>query len=388
MEAHGGRIHATSPSPGRGTTITFTVPVAPGLGTATVAAQPAPPASAGESPRILVVDDDPRTLRFVRDALSRAGYAPLVTGAPEDLAALVRAEQPRLVLLDLVLPGRDGIELLEQIPELAETPVIFISAYGRDETVARAFEAGAADFVKPFCPTELVARVGAVLRRHEEPEPFALGDIAIRYDTRAVTVAGRSVDLTASEYELLRVLSQNAGRVVPFDTLVARLWPDGDGGDANRMRIFVKQLRDKLRDRADRPGSIFNVRGVGYRMPRPGTPDSRPRGGRAGACVPDSFRESPFREEGDTRWCASVGRRSSFRSPSLSHGISLMMSHTTAIIIGATQRVTTILPKSIVTSPLSPLVTQHAQNCVCPATLVHYGVAVPVSHISMFEPRL
>ncbi len=124
--------------------------------------------------------------------------------------------------------------------------------------------------MKPFSPTELVARVRAVLRRHEEPEPFRLGDLAIRYDTREVTVGGRAMDLTASEYELLRVLSRNAGRVVPFDALVARLWPDGEGGDVNRVRIFAKQLRDKLGDRAADPQWIFNVRGVGYRMPKAG----------------------------------------------------------------------------------------------------------------------
>ncbi|MDE0292633.1 MAG: response regulator, partial [Bryobacterales bacterium] len=107
-----------------------------------------------------MVDDDPQMLRFVRDALSRAGYAPLVTGAPEELAHLIRSERPQLVLLDLLLPGSDGIELMGQVPELADQPVIFISAYGRDETVARALEAGAADYiVKPFSPTELVARI-------------------------------------------------------------------------------------------------------------------------------------------------------------------------------------------------------------------------------------
>ena len=112
--------------------------------------------------------------------------------------------------------------------------------------------------------------MGAVLRRYEEPEPFALGELAICYDTRAVTVSGSAVDLTATEYELLRVLSLSAGRVVPFDTLTERLWPRGDGDDANSVRIFVKQLRDKLGDRANDPAWIFNVRGIGYRTPRPG----------------------------------------------------------------------------------------------------------------------
>ncbi|MXY57635.1 MAG: response regulator [Gammaproteobacteria bacterium] len=270
VEAHGGRIHAASDGPGRGTTITFTIPAATGLDAET-AVDARPSRTVGEPPRILVVDDDPRTLRFVRDALSKAGYAPLVTGEPQDLSAIVRAERPRLVLLDLLLPGSDGIELLQRVPELAETPVIFISGYGRDETIARAFEAGAADYlVKPFSPTELVARVGAALRRHEEPQPFALGDLAIHYDRREVTVSGRALELTPIEYELVRLLSLNAGRVVPFDTLLSRIWSGRTGADANRVRVFVKQLRDKLGDRADDPVWIFNERGVGYRMPKPG----------------------------------------------------------------------------------------------------------------------
>ena len=120
--------------------------------------------------RILAVDDDPRMLRLVRDALAAAGYAPLVTGEPGELAAIIRAEKPRLVLLDLILPGPDGIELMAELPELADLPVIFISAYGRDETVARALEAGAADYiVKPFSPTELVARVRAALGATRSP---------------------------------------------------------------------------------------------------------------------------------------------------------------------------------------------------------------------------
>ena len=270
VEAHGGRIRAESEGHGRGTTITFTVPAATGPEAANAVDAP-PPAVAGDPPRILVVDDDPRTLRFVRDALSEAGYAPLVTGSAENLSALVRAERPRLVLLDLLLPGSDGIELLERVRELAETPVIFISAYGRDETVARAFEAGATDYiVKPFSPTELVARIGAALRRHEEPEPFALGELAIRYDRREVTVAGRAVDLTVTEYEVLRVLSLNAGRVVPFDALLDRIWTGQSDADPARVRVFVKQLRDKLGDPANEPAWIINQRGVGYRMPRPG----------------------------------------------------------------------------------------------------------------------
>ena len=133
--------------------------------------------------RIFVVDEDPRTLRFVHDALTTGGYAPLVTGEPGDIARIVRNERPSLVLLDLVLAGRDGIELMREVPELSDLPAIFISGYGRDETVAAALEAGAIDYVvKPFSRTELVARVRAALRRREAPEPFVLNALAIDFD--------------------------------------------------------------------------------------------------------------------------------------------------------------------------------------------------------------
>ena len=272
VEAHGGRIRAVSDGPGQGTTITFTIPVSAQFGaTGGAAAGKRSSTDAEERTRILVVDDDPRTLRFVRDTLSDAGYAPLVTGAPDDLAGLIRAERPQLVLLDLLLPGRDGIELLQEVPELSDLPVIFISGYGRDETVARAFELGADDYiVKPFSPTELVARVRAALRRRREPEAFVLGELAIEYGPRRVTVRGAEVALTATEYELLHLLSINAGRVVHFDTLLRRIWDGRDGADANLVRIFVRTLRGKLGDDAENPTWIFNQRGVGYRMPRPG----------------------------------------------------------------------------------------------------------------------
>ena len=270
VEAHGGRIRAASDGPGQGTTITFTVPVAAESAAGRPADSPSP-VEPEERRRILVVDDDPRTLRFVRDTLTGAGYVPLVTGAPDDLARLIRAEQPELVLLDLRLPGRDGITLLQEIPELSDLPVIFISGYGRDETVERAFKQGADDFiVKPFSPTELVARIRAALLRHQDPETFVLGELAIEYERRRVTVGGNEVGLTHKEFELLRLLSVNAGRVVHFETLLRRIWDGRDSADANLVRIFVRTLRQKLGDSAENPTWIFNLRGVGYRMPRPG----------------------------------------------------------------------------------------------------------------------
>ena len=273
VEAHGGRIRADSAGPGRGTTFTFTIPAAASASDAELGRSGGPPLEAADRdqpPRILVVDDDPQTLRFVRDALSRAGYAPLVTGAPEEIPHLIQSESPQLVLLDLLLPGDDGIELLGRVPELSDQPVIFISAYGRDETVARALESGAADYiVKPFSPTELVARVRAALRRHVEPPPFAVGELAIDYKRRRVTLRGTAVDLTATEYELLRLLSLQAGTVVTHQTLLRRVWARHERPKANLVRIFVRNLRRKLGDSASRPTYIVNERGVGYRMPAP-----------------------------------------------------------------------------------------------------------------------
>ena len=276
VEAHGGRIWAASGGVDQGARFTFTLPVAEPAGdraaTAAAGGRARPPGQGGE--RILALDDDPEVLRFMRDALAEAGYDPIVTGDPRELSRILRSENPQLVLLDLMLPEADGIELLESVPELADRPVIFISGYGRDETIARALERGAADYiVKPFSATELTARIRAALRRSAEPEPFVLGDLAIDYARRRVTLAGDPVPLTVTEYELLRVLSVNAGRVAPYKALIRLVWREESVTPAV-VRTFVKNLRRKLRDDAARPSYILTERGVGYRMEKPQTPES------------------------------------------------------------------------------------------------------------------
>ena len=171
-----------------------------------------------------------------------------------------------------MLPGTDGIELMEQVSGLAELPVIFTSEYGRDETIARALDAGAADYiVKPFSPTELAARVRATLRRHAGPERFVLRDLSIDYERRRVTLAGRAVELTATEYEVLRVLSANAGRTLTYHSLLRQAWlryPDRPSPEI--VRALVKRLRSKLGEKAGSPAYILNERQVGYRMPAVG----------------------------------------------------------------------------------------------------------------------
>ena len=243
VEAHGGRIQAESGGTGQGSRFTFTVPVAEQTRESGPAGTGRRRSSSPREPaRILVVDDDPQTLRYVRDALTAAGYAPLVTGGDADLAQIIRTERPHLVLLDLMLPGTDGIALMESVAELADLPVVFISGYGRDETIARALDRGAEDYiVKPFSGTELTARVGAVLRRRAQPGVFVLGKLAVHYEERRVTVGERQVALTAIEYELLRLLSLNAGRVTTYETLQRQIWSGRTAGGRHGTGAQLRQ---------------------------------------------------------------------------------------------------------------------------------------------------
>ena len=273
VEAHGGRIRAESDGLGLGSRFTFTLPAvdeparrAPRRSRPRQRKEPEPT-------RILCVDDDPQTLRYVRDALTRAGYAPVVTGDPEEVPRLMAEEPPRLVLLDLVLPGIDGIELMQQIRETADVPVIFLSAYGQDEVVARAFDLGAADYVvKPFSPTELAARIRAALRKRAAPElaepsrPYVRGELTVDYAQRRVTVAGNPVALTIIEYRMLVELSANAGRPLTHEHLLQRVWGPDKGEDSGPVRNIVRRLRRKLGDDPGNPSYIFAEPSVGYRM--------------------------------------------------------------------------------------------------------------------------
>ena len=275
VEAHGGRIWAERKGAGLGTRFTFTIPMveesqsSPAIGSA----QPAVDSrrTDGEQQRILAVDDDPRTLRYVRDVLSKAGYAPMVTADPGEVLNLMKASDPQLILLDLMFPGTDGIKLMQDILETADVPVIFLSAYGQEDHVTRALDMGAVDYiVKPFAPTELAARIRAALRKGpsvgEPTEPYLLGDLTVDYAQRSVTVAVRPVELTPIEYRLLYELSVNTGRVLTHDYLLRRIWGPEYSGYSQPVRSFVKKLRRKLGDDSNRPKYIFTQPRVGYRM--------------------------------------------------------------------------------------------------------------------------
>ena len=280
VETHGGRIWAESDGPGRGARFTFTIPVAGDAAAGVRSLSARRERAERERTRILAVDDDPQTLRHVRAALTKAGYTPVVTGDPEEVSRLMAEEEPRLVLLDLMLPGSDGMELMKEIREVSDVPVIFLSVNGQEETIARAFENGADDYVvKPFSPTELVARIKAALRKREAPEwaepsePYVFGGLTVDYAERRVTLAGRPVQLTAIEYGLLFELSANAGRVMTYDRLLQRVWGLRGSGDSRRVRTAAKQLRRKLGDDANNPTYILNEPRVGYRMPKAEGPE-------------------------------------------------------------------------------------------------------------------
>ena len=277
VEAHGGRIRAESGGQGLGTRFTFTVPAVAEASNASATGPGPLPADSGWAPRgrarILAVDDEPQMLRLVRNTLSDAGYTPIVTGDPDEALRLIEVEKPDLILLDLMLPGADGIELMKPIFQITDAPVIFLSGRDGERDVVRAFETGADDYiVKPFSPTELAARIEAVLRRRAASdrsrthEPYALGDLTINYAERRVTVAGCPVQLTATEYKLLFELSVNAGQVLTQDQLLRRIWGPDYSGDSRLLRSFVKKLRRKLNDDANSPRYIFTEPRVGYRM--------------------------------------------------------------------------------------------------------------------------
>jgi len=274
VEAHGGRIWAESDGKGLGTTFTFTVPATEDVTSRTAASVARQSQAETGQGRILVVDDDPQTLRYVRDVLTRAGYEAVVTGDPEDVPRLLDEHSPRLVLLDLVFPGSmDGIDLMRDILKKRDVPVIFLSVYGQDEIIARAFDTGAADYVvKPFSPTELAARIRAALRRRAGPErsepaePLVIGELTVDFPRRRAILAGRLVRLTPMEYRLLVELAVYAGEVVPHDRLLETLWGLSYSGDPRPLRTLVKSLRRKLGDDASNPTYVFTEPGVGYLM--------------------------------------------------------------------------------------------------------------------------
>jgi len=275
VEAHGGRIWAESAGEDQGTTFSFTLPVA--AETPLVAPKTARQVDQAEhKTRVLSIDDDPQTLRYIRRTLDEAGYQATVTADPAQCAKLVQDQEPDLVLLDLILPGTSGFDVLNRIREFSGVPVIFLTGSDQGENAVRALKTGADDYItKPFSPTELLARIETVLRRRVLPHvadvraPLTLGDLTISFAERRVLKAGQQVALTAMEYKLLYQLATHAGQVLTHDQLLEQVWGPEYRGETELLRSMVRNLRRSLGDDARQPRYILTAPQVGYRMPKP-----------------------------------------------------------------------------------------------------------------------
>ena len=223
--------------------------------------------------RILVVDDEPRMRRFVRMNLDLEGYE--VIEAENGLVALnkVRDEMPDLVLLDVAMPELDGFETLEHIREVSAVPVIMLTVKSDEDDRIRGLDLGADDYVtKPFSPRELSSRIRAVLRRAEPAkssveEPLVVDeDLQIDFPRRAVIARGEHVKLRPTEYRLLLHLVENAGWIVPQETLLAKVWGPEYRDDNQLLRLYITYLRKKIEPDPANPRYILTERGVGYQF--------------------------------------------------------------------------------------------------------------------------
>jgi DNA-binding response OmpR family regulator len=225
---------------------------------------------------VLVVDDEPRYLRLLRANLESVGYR--VVTASDGASGVQKAEieDPRLIILDLMLPDLDGFEVCRRIREFSTVPIIMLTARREQSDKVGGLDAGADDYItKPFDATEVLARVRAHLRRSSfgEPRhleaPFTLGDLHIDFAQRRVEIRGREVGLSPTEYRLLHHLAKNAGRVLVQEELLRRVWGPEYTDESEVLRVYVRRLRQKIEDNASSPRYVLTRPGVGYTMPSP-----------------------------------------------------------------------------------------------------------------------
>ena len=223
---------------------------------------------------ILLVDDDALFRRSLAFNLEQAGYRITVAANAEDALAASRHDLPDLVLLDIGLPGMDGLEALRHFQTQVGVPVIFVTARRRELDEILGLELGADDYItKPFDLNVLLARIKAVLRRTQRPSPASptlqrvtVGDLIIDSDAHTVTVSGRSVALSPREFKLLHVLALDAGRVLATNDLLARVWGPEYEGQPQVIYVHIRWLREKLEKDPGRPQRILTLRGVGYKL--------------------------------------------------------------------------------------------------------------------------
>lgn len=224
--------------------------------------------------KVLVVDDEPDVIEVVNLCFGlRWPDADVVSArSGEDALKVIERDVPELVLLDIVLPGMDGFEVCQEIRRISDVPVVMVSARDSEVDKVRGLEMGADDYItKPFSHLELLARVRAVLRRYQNQLPavgeiFESGDLRIDYASRQVTVGGKPVRLTPTEYSLLFHLTRNAGRVLPHHTLLAKVWGREYTDEIDYLKVYIRRLRQKLEGDPENIGQIISERGVGYKF--------------------------------------------------------------------------------------------------------------------------
>lgn len=225
---------------------------------------------------VLVVDDEPRVLRFVRAELESDGYRVLVANSGRQAIDLHESERPALVILDLIMPDLDGFEVLRRLRVSAQTPVIVLTARGSDVDKIRGLDLGADDYLtKPFNPEELSARMRAVLRRTQGPaalderQVLQFGALHVDLARRRVTIDGEDAALSPTEWQLLMNLVQHAGRVILHEDLLGMTWGPEYRNDLQYLRVWVSRLRRKIGESSHHPGLIKTVPGVGYMIREP-----------------------------------------------------------------------------------------------------------------------
>ena len=226
-----------------------------------------------QHPRILIVDDEAVIIKFVRANLEAEGWQTLTAMDGAEALQTIERELPDLVILDIMMPNIDGLEVLRRLREWSQIPVIMLSVRGEEGYKVKCLNLGADDYVtKPFGADELIARVRAVLRRNEisnfanRQSPFTSGDLQINFGTKRVMAAGNEVRLTPTEYNLLQELVLNAGKVLSHDHLLRRVWGPDYGQEREYLHVFVGRLRAKLEPDPAKPRYIITVSGVGYRF--------------------------------------------------------------------------------------------------------------------------
>jgi DNA-binding response OmpR family regulator len=221
-------------------------------------------------PAVLLVDDGPTLLSVLGRRVGRAGFD--ARTASSGWAALKHLEQswPALLVVDLMMPGMDGFELCRRVKQIADLPIIVLSAVDDPESKVSALELYAEDYVtKPFDPYELVARIQRILRRAAIGSPqisLDQGDVAVDLATRQLTTLSGTHQLTPTEARLLQVLAASVDRVVPTHELLDRVWTDADGADPSYLWVTVRRLRRKLEADPDQPRYLLTERGIGYRL--------------------------------------------------------------------------------------------------------------------------